>query len=146
MLTWTSTYSPCHKYFTLKASKCTQHLLANEHFVNEPALPHVCNQQGKRVQQCRRILANTVENKRWDFCFAHLWWCHMDGYPIFWVSGECWHRLQLKYWMPIHYDTIEDNKKFHLLLSFLIRIALFFILSVEYICQKHYITSLASFE
>ena len=34
---------------------------------------------------------------------------------------------RLKYWMPIHYETIEDgqNKKFHLLFSFLDRIVLF---------------------
>ena len=33
----------------------------------------------------------------------------------------------LRYWMPIHYDTIEDgqNKKSHLLFSFLVRIVLF---------------------
>ena len=33
---------------------------------------------------------------------------------------------RLKYWMPIHYDTIEDgqNKKSHLLFSFLVRIAI----------------------
>ena len=32
-----------------------------------------------------------------------------------------------KYWMPIHYDTIEDgqNKQSHLLFSFLVRIVLF---------------------
>ena len=58
------------------------------------------------------------------FCFAHLRWCHnwwasnilSGGYPP-----------RLKYWMPIHYDTIEDgqNKKSHLLFSFLVRIVLF---------------------
>ena len=51
----------------------------------------------------------------------------MDGHPIFWVRR---HPPWLKYWMPIHYDTshtIEDgqNKKSHLLFSFLVRIVLF---------------------
>ena len=49
----------------------------------------------------------------------------MDGYPM---GGGCRHSRppQLKYWMPIHYDTIEDgqNKKSHLLFSFLVRIVL----------------------
>ena len=38
-----------------------------------------------------------------------------------------WHPPQLKYWMPIHHDTIEDeqNKKSHLLFSSLVRIILF---------------------
>ena len=38
-----------------------------------------------------------------------------------------WYPPRLKYWMPIHYDTIEDgqNKKSHLLFSFLVRIVLF---------------------
>ena len=37
----------------------------------------------------------------------------MDGHPI-WRSR---YPPRLKYWMPIHYDTIEDgqNKKSHLL-------------------------------
>ena len=37
------------------------------------------------------------------------------------------HPPWLKYWMPIHYDTIQDgrNKKSHLLFSFLVRIVLF---------------------
>ena len=58
-------------------------------------------------------------------------------------------QTRLKYWVPIHYDTIEDgqNKKSHLLLSFLVRIVLFFILSAMFICQKYYyIISLVSFE
>ena len=44
------------------------------------------------------------------------------------VIMESGHSPQLKYWMPIHYDTIEDgqNKKSHLLFSFLVRIVLFF--------------------
>ena len=42
----------------------------------------------------------------------------MDGHPII---------PRLKYCIPIHYDTIEDgqNKKSHLLLSFLVRNVLF---------------------
>ena len=48
----------------------------------------------------------------------------MDGHPIFWVVDA---PPRLKYCMPIHYDTIEDgqNKKSHLLFSFLVRIVLF---------------------
>ena len=47
----------------------------------------------------------------------------MDGHPIFWVVDA----PRFKYWMPIHYDTIEDrqNKKSHLLCSFLVRIVSF---------------------
>ena len=43
----------------------------------------------------------------------------MDEDPIF--------EWRLKYWMPIHYDNIEDgqNKKSDLLFSFLVRIVLF---------------------
>ena len=35
--------------------------------------------------------------------------------------------MRFEYWMPIHYDTIEDgqNKKSHLLFSCLVRIVLF---------------------
>ena len=45
----------------------------------------------------------------------------IDGHPILRR-----HPPRLKYWMPIHYD-IEDgqNKKYHLLFSFLVRIVLF---------------------
>ena len=65
------------------------------------------------------------------FCFAHLRWCH-NGWASNIFSGGCrrsrysQHPPRLKYWMPIHYDTIEDgqNKKSHLLLSFLVRIVL----------------------
>ena len=51
---------------------------------------------------------------------AHLQWCH-NGWASNILSGGC------KYWMLIHYDTIEDgqNKKSHLLFSFLVRIVLF---------------------
>ena len=40
----------------------------------------------------------------------------MDGHPIF---QSWWIPAHSKYWMPIHYDTIEDgqNKKSHLLSS-----------------------------
>ena len=46
----------------------------------------------------------------------------MDGHPIFWVVDTGVHHS--KYWMPIHYDTIEDgqNKKSHLLFSLLVGI------------------------
>ena len=63
------------------------------------------------------------------FCFAHLRWCH-NGWASNILSGGCRRSRyppRLKYWMPIHYDTIEDgqNKKSHLLFSFLVRIVLF---------------------
>ena len=70
-----------------------------------------------------------LENKRWDFLFCHLQWCH-NVWTSNILSGGC-RRSQypprLKYWMPIHYDTIEDgqNKKSQLLFSFLVRIMLF---------------------
>ena len=55
-----------------------------------------------------------------------------------------------KYWMPIHYDTIEDgqNKKSHILFSFLVRIVLFLpFIGGGFVCQKYYyIISLVSFE
>ena len=62
-------------------------------------------------------------------CFAHLRWCH-NGWASNILSGGCRrsrHPPWLKYWMPIHYDTIEDgqNKQSHLLISFLVRIVLF---------------------
>ena len=55
------------------------------------------------------------------FCFAHLRWCH-NGWAsnILIVVDTGYAGIHhSKYWMPIHYDTIEDgqNKKFHLLLS-----------------------------
>ena len=67
-----------------------------------------------------------LENKRWDFCFAHLRWCH-DRWASNILSGGCWRMPRVKYWMPIHYDTIEYKKKktSHLLFSFLVRIVLF---------------------
>ena len=56
------------RHFTLKASNTSVHAEANAHsadwllriFVNELAPPHARSQQGKCVQQCRRILAYTV--------------------------------------------------------------------------------------
>ena len=53
-----------------------------------------------------------------------------DGVVMDILSGECRRSRyppRLKYWMPIHYDTIEDgqNKKINLLFSFLVRIVLF---------------------
>ena len=55
------------------------------------------------------------------FCFAHLRWCH-NGWAsnILIVVDTGYAGIHhSKYWMPIHYDTIEDgqNKKFHLLFS-----------------------------
>ena len=55
------------------------------------------------------------------FCFAHLQWCH-NGWAsnIFIVVDTGYAGIHhSKYWMPIHYDTIEDgqNKKSHLLFS-----------------------------
>ena len=47
----------------------------------------------------------------------------MDGHPIFSVVDA----PLLEFWMPIHYDTIEDgqNKKSHLLFLVLVGIVLF---------------------
>ena len=51
------------------------------------------------------------------FCFAHLFRFIMDGHPIFqfMVDTGCTGIHHSKYWMPIHYDTIEDgqNKTSH---------------------------------
>ena len=57
----------------------------------------------------------------------------MDGHPIL--------SPQLKYWMPIHYDTIEYGQKKKIssfIRSFLVRIVLFlhFMISAGFICQK----------
>ena len=45
----------------------------------------------------------------------------MDGHPIFLIVVDTVYAgiQHSKYWMPIHYDTIEDgqNKKSHLLFS-----------------------------
>ena len=56
-----------------------------------------------------------------SFCFAHLRWCH-NGWAsnILIVVDTGYAGIHhSKYWMPIHYDTIEDgqNKKSHLLFS-----------------------------
>ena len=53
------------------------------------------------------------------FCFAHLRWCH-NGWAsnILIVVDTGYAGIHhSEYWMPIHYDTIEDgqNKKSHLL-------------------------------
>ena len=79
------------------------------------------------------------------FCFAHLWWCQ-NGWASNILSGRCWRSRyppRLKYWMPIHYDTIEDgqNKKSHLLFSFLVRIVLFFAFYRRDLFVKNIITS-----
>ena len=55
------------------------------------------------------------------FCFAHFRWCH-NGWAsnILIVVDTGYAGIHhSKYWMPIHYDTIEDgqNKKSHLLFS-----------------------------
>ena len=55
------------------------------------------------------------------FCFAHLRWCH-NGWAsnILIVVDTGYAGIHhSKYWMPIHYDTIEDgqNKRSHLLFS-----------------------------
>ena len=45
------------------------------------------------------------------FCFALLRWCH--GWASNILSGGCWnsrHPPQLKYWIPIHHDPIEDGQ------------------------------------
>ena len=66
----------------------------------------------------------------------------MDEHPIF-GSGGCRHSQyppRLKYWMPIHYDTIEDgqNKKSHLLFPFLVRIVLILYFIGGIYCQKYH--------
>ena len=72
------------------------------------------------------------------YCYAHLRWCH-NRWASNILSGGCRRSRyppQLKYWMPIYYDTIEcpsimtpskmgETKKSHLLFSFLVRIVLF---------------------
>ena len=55
------------------------------------------------------------------FCFSHLRWCH-NGWAsnVLIVVDTGYAGIHhSKYWMPIHYDTIEDgqNKKSHLLFS-----------------------------
>ena len=59
-------------------------------------------------------IASHLENKRWDVLFCPIFnRVIMDGHPNI-LSGECRRSRcppQLKYWMPIHYDTIEDGAK-----------------------------------
>ena len=62
-----------------------------------------------------------LENKRWDFCFAHLQSCH-NGWAsniLIVVDTGCAGIHHSKYRMPIYYDTIEDgqNKTSHRLFS-----------------------------
>ena len=51
------------------------------------------------------------------FCFAHLLWCHNGWASNILIVMEYHHYS--KYWMSIHYDTIEDgqNKKSNVLFS-----------------------------
>ena len=55
------------------------------------------------------------------FCFAHLRWCHNGWASNILIMVDTGYAgiHHSKYWMPIHYDTIEDgqNKKSHLLFS-----------------------------
>ena len=55
------------------------------------------------------------------FCFTHLRWCHNGWASNILVVVDTGYAgiHHSKYWMPIHYDTIEDgqNKKSHLLFS-----------------------------
>ena len=82
------------------------------------------------------------------FCFAHLLWCH-NGWTSNILSGGCWRSRyppRLKYWMPIHYDIIEDredgqNIKSHLLFSFLVRIYVIFAFHWWDLFVKNIITS-----
>ena len=79
------------------------------------------------------------------FCFAHLWWCH-NGRASNILRGGCRRSRyppRLKYWMPIHYDTIEDgqNKKSHLLFSFLVRIVFIIAFYWRDLFVKNIITS-----
>ena len=55
------------------------------------------------------------------FCLPHLWWCH-NGWAsniLIMVDTSYAGIHHSTYWMPIHYDTIEDgqDKKSHLLFS-----------------------------
>ena len=63
----------------------------------------------KKKKKKKTTILNKNEKKDESFCFAHLCWCH--GHPIFWVMD------QLKYWMPIQYDTMEDWQNKNPLLS-----------------------------
>ena len=84
-----------------------------------------------------------LENKRWDSLFVLPIFdgVIINGHPIFWVVDAGVPRI--KYWMPIHYDTIEDgqSKKSHLLFSFLARIVLFFAFYRRDLFVKNIITS-----
>ena len=93
----------------------------------------------KEEQNC--ILKFELENKRWDFYFAHLRWCH-NGWASNILSGECRRSRyppRLRYWMPIHYVTIEDgqNKKSHLLFSLVRTVWILYFIGVIY-CQKYH--------
>ena len=62
------------------------------------------------------------ENETWYFCFAHLRWCHnwwAFNILIVMDTGYTAGIHHSKYWMLIHYDTIEDgqNKKYDILFS-----------------------------
>ena len=51
------------------------------------------------------------------FCFAHLRWCH-NGWAsnILIVVDTGYAGIHhSKYWMPIHYDTIEDGQNKNLI-------------------------------
>ena len=54
-------------------------------------------------------------------CFAHLRWCHNGRASNILIVVDTGYAgiHHSKYWMPIHYDTIEDgqNKQSHLLFS-----------------------------
>ena len=85
------------------------------------------------------IMASCLEPR---LCFAHLRWCH-NGWAsnILIVVDTSYAGIHhSKYWMPIHYDTIEDgqNKKSHLLFSFLVRIVLF----LHFICGIYLSTNI----
>ena len=61
--------------------------------------------------------------------FPHFPWCH-NGWSSNVFIGGCQrsrYTLRLRYWMFIHYETVEDGKtrKSHLSFSFLVRIVLF---------------------
>ena len=93
----------------------------------------------------KRCQSITYRIKDEIFCFAHLRWCH-NGWASNILSGGCRRSRyppRLKYWMPIHYDTIEDgqNKKSHLLFSFLVRIVLFLHFIGGIYLSKNIITS-----
>ena len=102
--------------------------------------PHLWVSQIRCVSLTPHLWLSLIDN-------IHLWfsllWCHsltlylknmrffvlpifdgviLDRHLIF---GGCWRRAWLKYWMPIHYDTIGDGQKKSSFILIFVRIVLF---------------------